>query len=179
MKQVIGYNKFAVLFIVTAFIINGCASIPKPNEIILPTPISGNSGAFMCPFTEDGELAPWVLKAVAVELAGKLGKEVGKYAGKKLVDETVGNVPFIGGWLGGKAGKAIARKIALEMVGGEEYMKETSTLSFNSLDDMSRFIYGKYSGHVKFDAIFKLLCDLYPDLGDKYLKAIKSATRKA
>lgn len=46
-------------------------------------------------------------------------------------------VPLEGSLLGRRAGEATARKLAQQAAGGEAYMRETSDISFNSIDDMS------------------------------------------
>ena len=75
----------------------------------IPEPIFGNEGRYMCPYTEDGVAARWVDKSLNAKVGSAIGTAAGRYAGQKALEL----IPFIGGWLGGKAGDAAGRKIAI------------------------------------------------------------------
>lgn len=124
-----------------------------------PMPILGNSGAYMCPYTEDGTVAKWVEKGMTASLASNMGAAAGTYAGQRVLDQ----VPFIGGWLGSKLGAATGRELAVQAVGGRKFIKENSDLSFNSLGDMAHYVVAKHSQHPQFAQVLKATYGIYPD----------------
>jgi hypothetical protein len=160
----------------TALIVSACVTAPpQPSEIIPPEPIQGNSGKFMCPYTTDGVVAEWVDKAINARAAAGIGSAAGSYIGSKALSQ----VPFIGGFLGDKAGAEIGRKMAIQASGGEEYIKKTSDLSFNSIDDLAVWLYAVHSTDKEhYDDVFKATCGIYPDLETRYMDAIQNAKRK-
>ena len=130
-----------------------------------PQPIEGNSGKFMSPFTSDGVTAGWVTKAMQVKASGQVGSAVGEMAGQQLMQ----NIPFIGGFLGNSAGKALGRSVAMNSIGGEAFLKESSDLSFNSLEDMAAYMYAHHSAHPEYKAIVGATNGIYPDFQAVYL----------
>jgi len=163
---------FMIIFVFIFF--NGCASAPpKPEEIIPPKPISDNSGEYMCPYTQDGMVAPWCDKGINASIGSTVGKTAGAYLGSKALEQ----VPFIGGFLGSKAGDAVGRKVAIEASGGWEYIKETSDLSFNSLEDMAVWLYVTKSNNEHYQETFKAAGQIYPELNKIFYSAIKDAPR--
>jgi hypothetical protein len=145
---------------------------PKPNQIVAPTPISGNDGEYMCPYTQDDVVAPWVDKAINASMGSTLGKTAGAYLGSELCE----NVPLIGGLLGSTVGEHVGRKIAIESCGGWEYIKSTSDLSFNSIDDLAVWLYATKSDNEHYDEVLKATWEIYPKLEDRYWTAIRNAT---
>lgn len=170
-------RNFSIYVLVAVFglFLIGCggAKLPEPSQIAPPTPISDNSGSYMCPYTSDGVVAMWVDKAVNAGAASQAGGAIGAYAGAKALEQ----VPFLGGFLGAQLGAAMGRKIAIESSGGWEYIKETSDLSFNSLEDMSVWLYATKSTNEHYDQVFKATCGIYPELKDVYYNAIQQAGR--
>lgn len=122
--------------------------------------IQDNSGEYMCPWTSDGVLADWVDKAINASTGASVGSAAGAYAGRKALE----NVPFLGSFLGSKVGEATGRKVALEAAGGHDYIRETSDLSFNSLETMARYIHAKYAGTSHFQEAVKAANEIYPGL---------------
>ncbi len=90
---------FRVILCILAIVLllGGCATFPKPNEIVVPKPIQGNSGKYMCPYTSDGTVTPWVEKG----MIAKLGADVGGYLGKKAGEEALKKCSFCW-WIFGK-----------------------------------------------------------------------------
>ena len=155
----------------------GCASTTPvdPASIPLPPSISGNTGKYMCPWTSDDVVAPWVEKGRLASAAAGIGSALGKEAGMRALEA----VPFVGSWLGGKAGRAIGRKIAVQMAGGWDYIRETSDVSFDSFDDMSVYIYVKYSKTEHYRDVLKVARGIYPEFDDRYPRAVNKAINKA
>lgn len=128
-----------------------------------PKPLEGNGGAFMSPFTSDGVTAEWVTKAMKVQASGDIGGAVGQVA----ADQLLSNIPFAG-LFAGKATKALARSAAMKSIGGQEFLKSSSDLSFNSLEDMAKYMYAFHSSHPEYARIVKATAAIYPDFANIY-----------
>lgn len=165
-----------VLVLSGALFISACSRMPKPTQVAAPVPIADNSGPFLSPYTSDGTVAPWVVKG----RNAKLGGAVGAYTGSKAGEAALGAVPLVGGWLGGKAGKKAGREIALALVGGTDAMKQSSDMSFKTADEMIVYLYAKHYNPKDKDwrETYDLTKEIYPDLKDRWEKAIKKAPRK-
>lgn len=172
------YSILVIGLLLAAFFQFGCASMSgpgiQPHEIAAPEPINGNSGEYMCPYTSDGVVAEWVDKAVNAKMGATVGKHAGAYAGQKALEQ----VPFIGGLLGQKAGEAVGRKIAIEASGGWDYIKETSDLSFNSVDNLAVYLYAERSDHSHYREVLDATREIYPELKERYHQAIIQAPRR-
>ena len=168
----------SILFAVV--LLSGCAGLGGPQmaqpaqlAAVAPQPIYGNTGEFLSPYTEDGVVAAWVDKAVNAKLGAAIGSQAGAYAGRKLME----NVPFFGGMLGQKVGDAAGRKIAIEASGGWEYIKETSDLSFNTVEDLAVYMYAHHSSHPDYQKVLEATWEIYPELQTAYMPAIMNASR--
>lgn len=152
-----------------------CATAPQlapPASIQAPAPIVGNGGKFMSPYTEDGTVARWVEKGRHAAAGANVGGFVGAQAGAKLAE----NIPFVGGLIGQKVGAELGRTVALNMVGGEAFIKETSDLSFNSVEELAVYMYVKNSAHKDYAQVLELTQKIYPDLLQAYYPAIARAS---
>jgi hypothetical protein len=168
MKKLLISATFAVL-------LTACASAPRlapPTALTAPTPIMGNSGKYMSPYTEDGTVALWVEKGRAASAGANVGGFVGAQAGAKLAE----NIPFIGGMLGQKVGETMGRTVALKMVGGEEFIKQNSDMSFDNVRDLALYMYVKNSSHKDYPQVLDLAQKIYPELQKEYMPAIMSAS---
>ncbi len=170
------FYRIGLISVILAFsfmLINCAATFPKPDEVSFTNPLETNEGKFLCPYTSDGVVAPWVEKGTVA----KIGANVGSYAGRKAGEEALKAVPVFGGLLGQKAGDAAGREAALALVGGREYMRETSDLSFEEIDDMIVYLYANYSTNEHWDQVYDLTKEIYPDLERRWQKAIKKAAK--
>lgn len=149
------------------------AKILPPEQLTPPEPIKGNTGEFMSPYTQDDVLAEWVDMGIKARMAGSVGQVVGAEIGQRVL----GQIPFVGGFIGQKAGKAAGKAIAIQMCGGEEKIKATSDLSFNSLDDLALYIYVKHSKDTNYNDVFKAVTGIYPDLQERYPQALTNASK--
>jgi hypothetical protein len=159
-----------------ALLLTACASAPHmaaPTALRAPTPIMGTTGKFMSPYTEDGTVAAWVEKGRSASAGASIGGFVGAQAGQKLAE----NIPFVGGMLGQAVGESAGRAVALKMVGGEEFIKANSDMSFNNIDDLAVYMYVKNSSHKDFAEALKLTQNIYPELKTRYYQAIITASR--
>lgn len=153
-----------------------CATVtppPSPAELSAPSPIEGNSGKFMCPYTSDGTVCAWVEAGKNAKMGAQLGSALGSYAGQKAMEQ----VPFVGGFLGQKAGAAIGREVAIKSMGGMDAIKNGSDLSFNSIDNLIVYIYVNHSTHADYQSVTQLIGELYPDFKTRQLAAIHQAAR--
>jgi hypothetical protein len=164
-------NVMLILF--AGIILTACAgkSIPEKSAIICPPAIMDSSGEYMCPYTQDGVLAEWTDNAINASMGAAVGKMAGAYAGQKALEF----VPIVGGILGSYAGEAVGRKVALAMAGGEEFIRESSDLSFNTLEDMAVYLYVNYSEHEHYQAAIKCTGEIYPDFPKIYMVALQNA----
>lgn len=172
-------NSALVFFILFGFlagtVFNGCApSFPKPNEVKAPKPIEDNSGKYLSPYTSDGVVAEWVVKGKNAKIGSAIGGMVGKEVGKKVFE----SVPLFGGMLGKKMGETAGRAAAIKMCGGWDYMRETTDLSFNNLDDMIVYLYVYYSANEHWKDVHKMITGVYPKYQERYMPAIRKARIK-
>lgn len=130
-----------------------------------PKPLEGNGGKFMSPFTSDGVTAEWVTKSMKVKASGQIGAAAGQIIGEQVA----GNIPFIGGFLGKKAGQSLARSAALNAIGGEEFLKSSSDLSFDNLEDMAAYMYAHHAQHPEYAQIVAATGAIYPEFTNVYL----------
>jgi len=157
---------------VLALFVAGCATpLPTQTQVRVPTPIRGNSGQYMCPFTSDDTVAEWVSTGVKARFGSAVGSAIGARAGQEILK----NIPIIGGILGQEVGKAAGRRIAISSSGGMEKIKSTSDLSFNSIDDMAVYMYAKHSGRKDYKQVLQLTQEIYPKLQGRYIRAIRAA----
>jgi hypothetical protein len=149
-------------------------SSAQANAAIIVSPdqrfnvLENNQGAYLSPFTSDGVTAEWVQKAINAKLGASIGSAAGTYAGQKALEQ----VPFIGGFLGQRMGKAAGRRIALETAGGEAFIRQTSDLSFNSLSDMAGWLSAIHGTNPKFSEVMDATYQIYPELQQAYLSAL-------
>ncbi|MDO9249111.1 MAG: hypothetical protein Q7U11_21850, partial [Phenylobacterium sp.] len=82
----------------------------------------------------------------------------------------------VGGFLGKKAGAAMGRGIALKAIGGEEFLRASTDLSFDSLNDMALFMYVNHSANPEYQKILDATYAIYPDFQTAYLPALQGAS---
>ena len=123
-------------------------------------PIQGNTGKYMSPFTSDGTTAGWITKSMQVKAAGQIGSMAGQYAGQKAMEQ----VPLIGGFLGKKAGEKLGREVALKSIGGEEFLRSTSDLSFETPQDLADYVKANFSDRQDLPKILQATYSIYPDV---------------
>lgn len=168
------------LVLVLALSLSACAThqgprLAAPTAIVAPQPIAGNTGKYMSPYTEDGTVSVWVEKGRSAGAGSSIGGFLGAQAGQKMASQ----IPFVGGMLGQAIGEKAGRAVALSMVGGEEFIRANSDLSFNSVQDLAVYMYAKNSAHKDFAAALKLTQEIYPELKTAYYPAIMQASALA
>ncbi|MED5389338.1 MAG: PDZ domain-containing protein [Pseudomonadota bacterium] len=129
--------------------------------------IKNNSGKYLSPYTSDGVTAEWVNKTINVSMGKATGSAIGGVAGAYAANKVLENVPFggmLGGFLGSKAGKAVGGNTALEASGGWDFIRSSSDISFNSMNDMARWLATTHSGKSNFVDVIKAADKIYPGL---------------
>jgi hypothetical protein len=137
--------------------LSGCASmpapLPEPSALVTPMPREDSQGQYLSPYTSDDVVAAWVQKG----MNAKVGKAAGSLATQKALEK----IPFAS-LFASRAGEAVGRAAALKLVGGLEYMKTTTDLSFDSLDDLVVYTYARHSTHVDYPKVINLVGEIYP-----------------
>jgi hypothetical protein len=161
--------------------------LPPAAALVSPSPIAGNSGQFMSPYTAAGAPAAWVAKTQG-SAAGAVGAMAGNYVGDKVAEQATAKlatmVPVPGlGMLAGRAAKAptaAAAKGAAQAAagGGEAFIKSSSDLSFNSLQDLAIYLYVNHSSRPDYAAALAATAAVYPQFQASYLPAVQSASLK-
>ncbi len=125
-----------------------------------PQPMLGNTGKYLCPFTEDGTVALWVDKAIKARMGGAIGGMVGAEVGKEVFK----NIPMFGSMFGKMAGDKIGRETAIKMAGGWEFIKANSDQSFDSVHEYVAWLKANYAGTEHYNDVVAAIKELYPEL---------------
>jgi len=167
--------------------ISGKPTLPVElsSAILAPTPITGNSGKFMCPFTASGTIAYWAQDAVlekdnGSELAAKTAGAVGRNTAKnslKFVPYGLGEL--IGEKTGETAARAVTRKNITPQLPAMDVVISTSDISFNTAEDLAVYMYAKNSSHAQYPQVLELTTRVYPELLKIYAGAVEKATQLA
>jgi len=141
---------------------------------VVPEPIPDNSGHFLLPVNEDGELTEWAEKALSAQVGAAVGAKAGEKAGGTLAAK----VPF-GGLLAGSAKKKGKEMGAVAAIGGMDFIRSTTTQSFNNLDDYAVYLHFAQGGAADYEKAVAAASAVYPDLEGRFQPAIREAYRKA
>lgn len=129
-------------------------------------PIQGNTGKYMSPFTTDGTTSGWITKSMQVKATGQVGALAGQYAAQKALE----NIPFAG-MFGKQIGEQAGRAVALQSIGGEAFLKETSDLSFATAQDLADYVKANHADHPEIGKIMAATYAIYPDVQQAWLMA--------
>lgn len=161
--------KLAALLGIT-IVLAGCVTtppLPDRNTVMAPSPRTDSQGEYLSPFTSDEVVAPWVSKG----LEASVGAEVGSLVGQKALE----SVPFVGGILGDRAGRTLGRAAAIELVGGMDYMRSTTDMSFDNVSDLIIYTWVYYEDHPSYEEVVSLIGKIYPEYSQSYFSALYSA----
>ena len=163
------------------------AGLPPAAALVAPTPVAGNAGKYMSPYTAAGEPAAWVAKAQG-SAVGAVGAMAGNYVGDKVAEQATAKlasmVPVPGlGMLAGRAAKAATSAAAKGVTqaavgGGEAFIKSSSDQSFDSLQDLAIYLYVNHSSRADYAAALTATAAVYPEFQASYLPAVQSASLK-
>jgi hypothetical protein len=145
----------------------------------VPEPRADNQGKYLCPYRADGSLTPWAEKALQATAGAEIGKAVGKKLGDKAAGELARKIPggaALGSMLGGKLKSKATETGAMLALGGADYMRENSELSFDSAPALAVYLHSKQSefGEDYVKALGTMF-GIYPNLRGAYEPAIKAA----
>lgn len=145
-------------------------NISEQTETAAETPIiQNNSGRYLSPYTSDGVVAEWVNKAINNQMGSAAGSAVGAAAGNYAAQKALENVPggaLLGSIFGSMAGKTAGNKVADDISGGDAYRRQTSDLSFHSLNDMAAWLRAEHGDKANFAEVTKATNAVYPGLLD-------------
>ncbi len=125
-----------------------------------PQPMLGNTGKYLCPYTEDGVVAQWVDKAIKARMGGAIGGMVGAEVGKEVFK----NIPMFGGMFGKMAGDKIGRETAIKMAGGWEFIRANTDQSFDNVHEYVAWLKANYAGTEHYKDVVAAIKELYPEL---------------
>jgi hypothetical protein len=143
-------------------------------ELDVPEPEEDNSGKFLFPYTYDGELTPWAEKALNAQVGAEVGAMAAEEGGKVLVSK----VPFGGLLMGGLKSKA-KETGAVMAVGGWEFIRENSEISFKKLTDLSVYMHVEFEGDVDYESALAAATAIYPKLEKGHKRAVDKAYKDA
>jgi outer membrane lipoprotein SlyB len=146
-----------------------------------PEPIDGNSGKYMSPYTTDEVVAEWVDKAVNAKqgaaMGGAVGSAAAQYAGSQLSSQLGGYGSLFGSLIGKSVGEKMGRDAAIKAAGGTEFIRDTSDLSFGSIQDLALYMYVEHSHRENYADVLAATEEIYPELKTVYAPTIIRAGR--
>ncbi|MFT5211312.1 MAG: hypothetical protein ACI9CE_003051 [Flavobacterium sp.] len=96
----------------------------------------------------------------------------------KAIDSALTKLPFVGFMK--RAAKSKAKgAAAIVAIGGCDYIKENSSLSFNRLDDYSIYLHSEYDGLPEYEQGLAAAMAIYPKLEKTHQRYIDKAYKKA
>ena len=143
-------------------------------SIPAPTPLKNTRGHYLLPYTEQGTLTEWATKALRVQVGAAVGAQVGAEAGKQVAS----HVPF-GGLASGFMKKKGKEMGAIAALGGMKYIKQTSSLSFDDLDNYAVYLHVTYGADPNHAQALAAAMAVYPELEGRYQAAIQQAYQRA
>lgn len=135
-----------------------------------PEPIAGSTGKYLLPINADGTLTAWAEKALAAQLGNIAGEQAGAAAAKGL-----GSVVPGGSLAGGLLKKKGKETGAMTALGGADFVKQASSLSFDSISDYAVYLHAKLAGAENYTKAIQAAIALYPDLEKSYVGNISKA----
>lgn len=139
-------------------------------DLPAPTPAAGVKGKYLLPIDAEGNLTEWAKKALQAQVGNIAGEQAGAVASKGLASMVPG-----GGLAGGfmkKKGKETGAMLAL---GGSEFIKKTSSVSFDSVDAYAVYLHSKVGKSADYSKAVQAAIALYPDLEQGYAASVQAA----
>lgn len=143
-------------------------------ELKVTPPMDSADGKYVLPFDAEGQATEWAAKA----LEAQVGSEVGKQVGSKAAGMLATKVPF-GSAFGGLAEKKSKELGSVIAIGGWDYIRETSSLSFNDLYDYSVYLHSQYNGLPGYEEALASAMAVYPDLEKSHEASVDRAYKEA
>lgn len=143
-------------------------------ELEYDEPIQGNTGKFLLPFDEGGNATEWAGKA----LNAQVGAEVAGKASDSAINAAAAKVPF-GGLLAGAAKSKAKEAGAVVAIGGWDYIRDNTSLSFNNLYDYSVYMHAEYNGLPGYEEALAAAMAVYPKLKNSHKRSVDKAYKDA
>jgi hypothetical protein len=143
-------------------------------NVVAPTPLANNSGKYFVPYNAERQITEWATKTLNTQIGAAIGAKAGEEAGKHLAAK----VPF-GGLASGLVKKKGKEMGALAAIGGAEFVKKSSSLSFNNLDDYAVYLHVTHGGSGDFSQALAAAMAIYPELEGRYDSSIRNAYQRA
>lgn len=143
-------------------------------ELLLAEPRADADGKFVFPFSSDGNITEWAEKAISAQA----GAQVGAVAGEKAAGALASKVPFGGLAAGALKGKS-KELAAVTAVGGWDFIRESSDLSFDKQDDFSVYMHARFAGQADYENALAAAMAIYPDMEKNHRKAVDKAYKDA
>lgn len=143
-------------------------------DLAAPPPKAGTAGRYLLPYASAGGLTAWASKALETQVGSAVGGVAGEQAGKQLAS----HVPF-GGLASGFMKKKGKEMGAIVAIGGMDYIRQTSSQSFDNLDDYAVYLHVTHSAEPDYSRALAAAMAIYPDLEKGYDRALKKAYQAA
>ena len=131
-------------------------------------------GKFIFSYSSTGLITEWADKS----LNSQAGAEIGTMAGEKGAGALTSKVPF-GGLAGGLIKGKSKELAAVTAIGGMDYIKETSSISFDSLEDYSLYMHVNFNGGPDYEKALAAAMAIYPELEKSHQRTIDKAMKDA
>jgi hypothetical protein len=139
-----------------------------------PDPLQGAKGKYLLPIDANGALTGWAQKALQAQVGNIAGEQAGAAASKGLASVVPG-----GGLAGGFLKKKGKEAGAMAALGGPDYVKKTSSLSFDSVEAYAVYLHAKLGSSPEYSKAVQAAIALYPDLEASYGKSVTAAYEAA
>ena len=139
-------------------------------ELPAATPINGSAGKYLLPIDANGALTEWAQKAINAQVGNVAGEQAGAAASKGLASVVPG-----GGLAGGFLKKKGKEAGAMAALGGPEFVKKTSSLSFNTVEEFAIYLHAKTGKTADYSKAVQAAIALYPDLEKTYSASVAAA----
>ncbi|MDB4473772.1 hypothetical protein N9023_02100 [Opitutaceae bacterium] len=161
--------------------------VTKPGAVLaIPEPRQDTDGKYISPYLADGTLAEWARKGMgaAAGVAGTVGgnmlaDKAGDKAGAALASKVPGGAA-LGSLFGRKASKKLTDTATVKAVGGWDFIKSTSDISFNSVMDLAVYMHANHATvDPEYGMALAATMGIHPRLVGAYEPALKRAYSRA
>lgn len=160
--------------------LQGPGAAPLP--LAAPAPQAGGSGAYVSPFTAQGEVTTWAQTGMKASVAGAVGGDAGYRASSMATGSLLSRMPGsaqLSTAVDQAAEKKAQEMSAVMLMGGWDAIRSSSDYSFNSADDLAVFMHAYHVDHPDYPGALAAAMALYPELEQRYEPAVELAIELA
>lgn len=139
-------------------------------ELPAASPIAGATGKYLLPIDANGALTEWAQKALQIQVGNVAGEQAGSAAAKGL-----GSVVPGGGLASGFLKKKGKEAGAMAALGGPDFVKKSSSLSFDNVEAYAVYLHAKLGKNADYSKAVQAAIALYPDLEKTYSASVAAA----